>query len=88
MELCRNNTPGLSKTSARVMNGEHRRLPVSQKRATLTSRVRRIDCVLADIQAEIEQLRRERTHLRLVRGELAGMEAKRRESSPCSTSSG
>ena len=67
----KNNVPGVSKTSARGMNGEHRQQPVFQERATLTSRVRRIDCILADIQAEIDQLRRERTHLRLVRGELA-----------------
>jgi hypothetical protein len=72
MELCKSNIPSLSQTSARVVNGEHRRQPVSQKRVTLTSRVRRIDCMLADIQAAIEQLRRERTHLKLVRGELAG----------------
>lgn len=71
MNLWKDDVPDLSETSARVVDGEHQRQPVSQKRATLTSRVRRIDCVLADIQAEIEQLRRERTHLRLVRGELA-----------------
>lgn len=72
MKFCNNDMPGLSQTSARVVNGENRRQPVSQNRAGLTSRVRRIDCVLADIQAEIERLRRERTHLRLVRSELAG----------------
>lgn len=72
MELCKSKIPSLSQISARVVNGEHCRPSISQKRAGLTSRLRRIDCVLADIQAEIDQLRRERTHLRLVRSELAG----------------
>lgn len=72
MKFCNNDMPGLSQTSARLVNGENRGQPVSQNGAGLTSRVRRIDCVLADIQAEIERLRRERTHLRLVRSELAG----------------
>lgn len=44
----------------------------------LTVRVRTIDCLLADIKAQIQILQRERTHLRLVRTELAGMEAKGR----------
>jgi hypothetical protein len=38
--------------------------------------VREIDCMLADIQAHIQRLRQERTHLGLVRDELACTEAK------------
>jgi hypothetical protein len=44
----------------------------------LTTRVRTIDCLLADIQAQIQILRREWAHLRLVRTELVGMEVKGR----------
>jgi hypothetical protein len=35
-----------------------------------------MDCVLADIQAQIQMLRLERTYLILVRRELAGLESK------------
>lgn len=87
MERCKSDVPGLSQTSASVMNGEDSRQSVHRGPAGLTIRMRGIDCVLADIQAQIQMLRRERTYLRLVRGELAGMEAKRRESSPYNTSS-
>jgi hypothetical protein len=67
MERCKNDVPDSSKISASVVNGEE-----SGRPAGLPIRVREIDCVLADIQAEIQMLRRERTYLRLVRGELAG----------------
>lgn len=78
MKLFKNDVPGLSQTSANLVNGEESRQPVHRRLAGLTIRVRGMDCVLADIQAQIQLLRRERTYLRLVRGELAGMEAKRR----------
>ena len=48
---------------------------IHQKPAGLTITVEKIDCVLAEIQAQIECLRRERTNLRLVRGQLANMKA-------------
>ncbi len=86
MEHCKDDVPGLSQISASAMNGEISRQPVHQRPAGLPIRVREMDCVLADIHAQIQMLRRERTYLRLVRGELAGMEAKRRGSSPCTTS--
>ena len=78
MELFENGVPALSQTSANLVNGEESRSLFPAGQAGLTIRVRGMDCVLADIQAQIQLLRRERTYLRLVRGELAGMEAKRR----------
>ncbi len=59
-----------------VMNGEERRQCVPRRPAGLTITVEKIDRVLTEVQAEIEVLRRERTNLGLVRGELVGMEAK------------
>ena len=86
MELYKTDVPGLSQTPASVMNGEERRQSVSRRPAGLTITVEKIDRVLAEVQAEIEVLRRERTNLGLVRGELVGMEAKWSGSSPCNTS--
>ena len=76
MELCKNDVAGLSQTSASVMNGEDSRPPGHRRWAGGTIRVRRIDCALADLQVQIEMLQQERTYLRLVREELAGMEPK------------
>ena len=59
---------------ANVMNGEDRRQSVRRRPAGLTITVEKIDRVLTEVQAEIEVLRRERTNLGLVRGELVGME--------------
>lgn len=67
MERCKNDVPDSSQISASVVNGEESRRPTG-----LPIRVRGMDCVLADIQAQIQMLGRERTYLRLVRGELAG----------------
>ena len=67
MERCKNDVPDSSQISASVVNGEESRRP-----AGLPIRVREMDCVLAGIQAQIQMLLRERTYLRLVRGELAG----------------
>lgn len=78
MKLWKNNVLRLSPTSASVMNGVDSRQPIPQRSPGLTIRVREIDCMLADIQAHIQVLRREQTHLGLVREELAGgVEAKR-----------
>ncbi|NOU09131.1 MAG: hypothetical protein HOO98_03805 [Nitrospira sp.] len=76
MKLEKHDVPGFSQTSASVMNSEDRRQSVPRRPVSLTSRVREIDCMLADIQAHIQRLRRERTHLGLVRDELACTEAK------------
>jgi len=76
MESCKNDVADVSQTSMSLVNGENRRKPVHRRSTGLASRVREIDCMLADIQAEIGMLQRERTHLGLVRGELAGVKAK------------
>lgn len=78
MKLCKDEVPGLAQTSASVMNRKDSRQSVQRRPADLTIRVRKIDCMLADIQAHIQILRRESTHLGLVREELGGMEAKRK----------
>ena len=76
MKLEKDGVPGFSQTSVGVMNGEESRQSVRRRPVGLTSRVREIDCMLADIQAHIQRLRLERTHLGLMRDELAGTEAK------------
>jgi hypothetical protein len=78
MKIWKNSVPGVVPISASSMNGEDRRQRLHRRPVGLTIRVREIDCMLADIQAQVQMLRRERTHLGLVREELAGMEAKRR----------
>jgi hypothetical protein len=86
MTLQKHNVPGLSRTSASVKNGEERRQSLRRRPVGLTITVEKVDRVLAEVQAEIEVLRRERTNLGLVRGELVGMEAEWSRSSPCNTS--
>ena len=86
MERWKNDVPDSSQTLASVMNGADNRRPVHRRPVGLTIRVRGMDCVLDDIQAQIQMLRRERTYLRLVRRELAGMEGKRNGASLCNTS--
>jgi hypothetical protein len=79
MEHRQKGVPDSSRTLASVMNGEDSRQPIHRRPSSLTIRVREIDCMLADIQAHMQILRREKTHLGLVRKELAaGMAAKRR----------
>lgn len=87
MESLKSDMPVSSQIVASVVNGEESRQPIHPRPSGLTIRVREIDCLLADIQAQMEMLRRERTYLGLVRGELAGgMESKRRGSSPGNSS--
>lgn len=62
--------------SLRKMNSEEGRPIFHRKPVGLTITVEKIDRVLADAQAQLEILRRERTNLGIVRGQLAGMEAK------------
>lgn len=64
---------GVSESShilAGIMIGENSRQPILRRSPGLTIRVREIDCMLADIQAHMQMLRREKTHLGLVREEL------------------
>ncbi|MBX3306294.1 MAG: hypothetical protein KF751_09635 [Nitrospira sp.] len=56
-----------AQTPLKVMNGEQVRQPVHEKWISLSARMRGIDCMLADIEAQIRRLRREKTYLGLVR---------------------
>ena len=76
MGCWKNDVPDSSMTLASVMNSEDSRQPVHRRLAGLPIRVREMDCVLADIKAQIQMLRLERTYLILVRRELAGLESK------------
>lgn len=76
MELSNNDVAGLSRMPANVVDGGESRQPVPRRPVGLTITVEKLDRALADIQAQIEMLRQERTNLGLVRGELARMEAK------------
>ncbi|MBK9305709.1 MAG: hypothetical protein IPM58_01130 [Nitrospira sp.] len=75
MGFSKNDVAGLFQASPNVMPGEDSRPLVYRRPVGWTIRVRRIDCLLTDIQAEIERLQQERTHLRLVRRELTGNDA-------------
>jgi hypothetical protein len=78
MEANINDLSDLSQTSVSLIDSEEDRQTVHRKPVglTITITVEKIDRVLTDIQAQIEFLRRERTSLGLVRGQLAAMEAK------------
>jgi hypothetical protein len=76
MECWKSDMQDSAQILASVMNGEERWQSVRRRPAGLTITVEKIDRVLTEVQAEIEVLRRERTNLGLVRGELVGMEAK------------
>ena len=78
MERWKNGVPDSFQTLASGMIGANSRQPVHRRPAGLPIRVREMDCALADIQAEIQMLRRERTYLRLVRGELAARKPSKR----------
>jgi hypothetical protein len=67
MELWKHTIPSLSQRSSSVINGERSRQPVHEKRVSLSNRMRGIDCMLADIEAQIRRLQQERIHLSLVR---------------------
>jgi hypothetical protein len=76
MELSNNDVAGLCQTTMGAVNGGGSRQPVHQMPVGLTITVEKFDRVLADIDAQIELLQRDRTSLGLVRGELVRMEAK------------
>jgi hypothetical protein len=76
MEAKNYDLSGLSQISMSAMNSEEGRQTARQRLVGLTITVEKIDRVLTDIQAQIEFLRRERTSLGLVMGQLAAMEAK------------
>jgi len=76
MEPQNNDVSGLPRPSVGMMNREGGQETSHQKPVGLTITVEKIDCILADVQTQIETLRQNTINLRLVRGQLAGMEAK------------
>lgn len=75
MERSKNDVAGVCQTSASVVNDEDRQLPGCRRPTGLTITVEKIDRMLADVQTQIELFRQRQTNLRLVREELARMEA-------------
>lgn len=75
MEPQNNDISGVSQISVDLMNSEEGRETIHRKPVGLTITAEKIDRVLADLQSQIENLRRDRENLGLVRGQLAGMEA-------------
>jgi hypothetical protein len=86
MKLCNNGVPSLFQASVSVTNGENSRQPIHRKSAGLPNRVRGVECMLADIQAQIKRLQQERTYLRLVRETLVSRGVERNKSSLRTTS--
>ncbi len=71
-----NDLSGVSEASVGLAKSEEGREPLCRKPAGLTITVEKIDRILADVQLQIEGLRRKRTDLGLVRGQLADMESR------------
>jgi len=76
MEPKNNEASCVSQASMSVTTHEKSRLTLQQRPVGLTITVEKIDRVLTDVQAQIENLRQYRINLGLVRVQLAGMEAK------------
>jgi len=76
MEPKNNDLSGLSQTSVVLMESEEGRQAAHRRPVGLTITVERIDRVLAGVQTQIETLRQNAINLGVVRGQLAGMEAK------------
>lgn len=64
---------GIVKTSSSVIPVGHTRQLVRGREVDLINRVMGIDCMLADIEVEMQRLRDERIHLRLMRKGLTDM---------------
>jgi len=76
MEPTNNNLAVVAQRSVGLLNSEEGRQTVHRRPAGLTITVEKLDRVLADVQTQIETFRQNTINLRLVREELAGMEAK------------
>lgn len=77
MEPTNNRLAGISQTSVGLRGSEEGRRTVHRRLVGLTITVGKIDRVLADVQTQIKTLRQNRINLRLVREQLADMEAKK-----------
>ena len=78
MEPQNKDLSGVSEASVGLMNSDEGRDALRRKPVGLTITVEKIDRILAEVQSQIDMLRRERTDLGLVRGQLANMESKGR----------
>ena len=76
MESKHNMRSHIFQTTGRVMMSKEDRETIHCKPKGLTITVEKLDHILANVQSQIESLCRERTDLRLVRGELAAMESR------------
>lgn len=75
-ELKNNNLSSVSQPSVTLINSEEGQQTLHRRPVGLTITVEKIDRALADVQAQIEHLRRYRINLGLGRVRVAGMEAK------------
>jgi hypothetical protein len=75
METMTHDLSGISQTAVSLMNWELDQIPVQPRTVILTIAVEAVDCVLVDVQTQIEQLRQYRKNVQLVRVELADMRA-------------
>lgn len=66
---------GVFQTSVELTDSTEGRQAVHRKPVELMNTTEKMDRVLADIRTQIEFLRRERTSLGLVRGQLVALEA-------------
>ncbi len=82
MTLWKHDIPGSSQFSSSVIEDERRRQPAHEKRVGQSSRLRGIDCMLADIEAQIRRLQQERSFLRLVRNGLANVNVRLKRTAP------
>jgi hypothetical protein len=76
METKHDDISGLSQPLVSAMNHEEGQQAMQRRPVGLTITVEKIDRALADVQAQIEYLRRYRINLGLGRVRVAGMEVK------------
>ena len=76
MEPRNNDLSGLSQASVGLIDREETRQTTHRRPVGLTITVEKIDRALADVEMQIVTLRQHAINLGVVRGQLAGMEAK------------
>lgn len=75
IETMTHDLSGISHTAVSLMNCKVDQVPVQPRTLILTIAVEAVDCVLVDVQAQIEQYRQYRNNVQLVRVELADIRA-------------
>lgn len=73
MKPWRHDGSDLSQASANIVKVVNGRQTVGEKQRSVWIRVRGVDCMLADIQAQLEKLLEERAYLKLMRESLVEM---------------